>query len=101
MVASTEPDRFLNYYRHCGTQWLDAWSCQCNDECPVCGAEIEPYHSDDIPREFTVVFYVAGDDEMNEPCEFYCQSVSAEDAEEQCLAANPGCTTTHIEESEE
>ena len=98
---SNEPMRFLNYYRHCDTQWTDTWSCQCNDECPVCGAEIEPYHSDDIPRDFTVVFYAAGDEEMNEMHEFYCQAVSEEDAEEQCLAANPGCTTTHIEESEE
>lgn len=26
----------------------DAWSCMCNDECPVCGAEIEPYESEEI-----------------------------------------------------
>lgn len=96
----TEPDRFTNRYRHCGVEWADDWSCQCNDECPVCGAEIEPYESEDLPRGFQVTFYAAGDDEMNEMREFICNAVSDEDAEEQCLAANPGCTTTHIEECE-
>jgi len=37
--------RYTNYYVHCKTQWTDQWSCQCNDECPVCGHEIEPYAS--------------------------------------------------------
>lgn len=37
----------LNLYKHeeCGTQWADLWSCGCNDECPKCGGEIEPYVS--------------------------------------------------------
>jgi hypothetical protein len=41
---------FLNHYRHkcCHVAWLDEWSCCCNDECPRCGAEIEPYKSDDL-----------------------------------------------------
>jgi hypothetical protein len=35
----------LNFYKHkeCGTHWADLWSCGCNDECPKCGGEIEPY----------------------------------------------------------
>ncbi len=42
--------RFLNYYRcpHDGTQWHDTWTCQCNDRCPTCDAEIEPYDSEDL-----------------------------------------------------
>jgi hypothetical protein len=41
---------FLNHYRHkeCHVAWLDEWSCCCNDECPKCGGEIEPYKSDDL-----------------------------------------------------
>ncbi len=42
--------RFRNHYR-CpsdGTEWADQWSCMCNDRCPVCGDEIEPYQSENI-----------------------------------------------------
>ena len=41
---------FLKYYRHaeCQTSWTDEWSCACNDECPKCGAEIEPYDWEDL-----------------------------------------------------
>jgi hypothetical protein len=41
---------FRNYYRcpNDGTMWKDEWSCMCNDRCPTCGAEIEPYESEDI-----------------------------------------------------
>ena len=38
---------YVNYYR-CpddGTHWADSWSCMCNDRCPRCGHEIEPYKS--------------------------------------------------------
>ncbi len=37
----------LNFYKHeeCGTHWADLWSCGCNDECPNCGGEIEPYEN--------------------------------------------------------
>lgn len=43
--------RFRNYYRCsvCGTEWTSAWSSTCNDHCPKCNAEIEPYSSEDIP----------------------------------------------------
>jgi hypothetical protein len=43
-----EPGRFINRYRHCGQEWEDRWSCACNDKCPVCGGEIEPYGSEEI-----------------------------------------------------
>ena len=41
---------YLNYYRHreCHTRWTDEWSCTCNDKCPECNAEIEPYNSEDL-----------------------------------------------------
>ena len=41
----TEPLLYTNYYEHCDTQWEDQWACMCNDECPVCRKEIEPYES--------------------------------------------------------
>jgi len=45
-----EPDRFVNYFR-CpvdNAHWADSWSCACNDKCPTCGREIEPYKSLDL-----------------------------------------------------
>ncbi len=39
---------FRNYYRHCGKEWDDEWDSTCNDRCPECNAEIEPYESEDI-----------------------------------------------------
>jgi hypothetical protein len=45
-----EEIRFINHYR-CpddGTEWSDEWSCTCNDKCPTCNKEIEPYESEDI-----------------------------------------------------
>ena len=39
---------YLNYYRHCGVEWSDVWSCMCNDRCPECNCEIEPYESKDL-----------------------------------------------------
>ena len=47
---------YVNYYRHddCPlanepVEWVDMWSCMCNDRCPRCDAEIEPYHSKVVP----------------------------------------------------
>jgi hypothetical protein len=50
LIAETPDDapQFLNHYRHCGVRWAMVWSCMCNDHCPTCGAEIEPYRSDDV-----------------------------------------------------
>jgi predicted Zn-ribbon and HTH transcriptional regulator len=41
---------FLNCYEcsECGTRWTDVWSCMCNDRCPKCSCEIEPYDSVEI-----------------------------------------------------
>lgn len=49
-ITEDEPIRFRNHYRclNDGTEWSDDWSCTCNDHCPTCDAEIEPYESDDI-----------------------------------------------------
>lgn len=48
--ASDADLRFQNYYRcpNDGTEWTDRWSCTCNDRCPVCGDEIEPYESESV-----------------------------------------------------
>lgn len=49
MRASREEEAyFLNRYEHCGQVWQDRWSCMCNDRCPVCDAEIEPFESIEI-----------------------------------------------------
>ncbi|WP_158607257.1 hypothetical protein [Neopusillimonas maritima] len=41
--------KLLNHYHceACDIEWEDAWSCACNDRCPQCNNETEPYHSDD------------------------------------------------------
>ena len=40
---------YLNYYKcPCGHRWTDEWSCMCNDKCPKCGKEIEPYESQEL-----------------------------------------------------
>lgn len=39
---------FRNFYLcPCGAHWEDDWDCACNDHCPDCDREIEPYASDD------------------------------------------------------
>lgn len=57
---------YLKYYEcsECGTKWTDEWSCTCNDRCPSCRAETEPYDDDDLtyvvehaaPEMFMVLF---------------------------------------------
>ena len=46
--ASTAEVR--NYYEcsECGTKWTDEGDCMCNDRCPKCSSEIEPYDSVDL-----------------------------------------------------
>lgn len=41
---------YRNYYRcrSCNVSWDDYWSCQCDDECPKCGADYTPYDSDEL-----------------------------------------------------
>ena len=46
-----EEQKYINYYRcpYDGTEWVDVWSCCCNDRCPKCGTkDIEPYESEDV-----------------------------------------------------
>jgi hypothetical protein len=42
------PRRFLNHYRcdTCQEEWNDCWDSACNDKCPRCNTEIEPYDSE-------------------------------------------------------
>ena len=41
---------YRKYYRcsECGHEWQDEWDCLCNDRCPKCNAEIEPYDYEDL-----------------------------------------------------
>ncbi|WP_445368699.1 hypothetical protein ACH5Y9_04710 [Methylomonas sp. BW4-1] len=45
--AENSTVRYLNQYRcaYCQTEWEDEWDCACNDRCPDCNKEIEPYES--------------------------------------------------------
>ncbi len=40
----------LKYYEcsRCSTKWTDEWSCACNDRCPSCRTETEPYDDEDL-----------------------------------------------------
>jgi len=42
--------KFRNHYRcpHDQTKWIDDWNHICNDRCPNCDRETEPYLSEDI-----------------------------------------------------
>ena len=46
-------DRFHNFYRcsECGEEWEDYWSCACDDRCPKCNTEIEPYKYEEKDEE--------------------------------------------------
>lgn len=47
MQTEASTVRYLNQYRcpYCQTEWDDVWDCGCNDRCPDCNKEIEPYES--------------------------------------------------------
>jgi hypothetical protein len=50
-TVEAEPEKpftHRNYYRcpHDNAEWIDDWSCACNDRCPTCRAEIEPYFTE-------------------------------------------------------
>jgi hypothetical protein len=51
---------FEKYYHCpiCDTEWTDEWSCLCNDKCPNCNAEIEPFDSVDLSRPLTKEDYL-------------------------------------------
>ena len=43
---------YRKYYRcSCGHEWQDEWDCLCNDRCPKCNAEIEPYAHEELETE--------------------------------------------------
>lgn len=49
VIAEEDEERYTNHYLcpNDNTRWDDDWSCMCNDRCPTCDAEIEPYASTD------------------------------------------------------
>lgn len=57
---------FRNHYHcyRCDLEWRDEWSCQCDDDCPACGARhVSVAESDDMTtvveeedRSFVVLF---------------------------------------------
>lgn len=52
-AAEKEDDEqwFRNHYTcpRCGHTWQDAWTAQCDDDCPSCGKRhISPTHSEDM-----------------------------------------------------
>lgn len=51
--ADASSPSYLNHYHceACDIEWEDEWSCACNDKCPQCNREIEPYESDEVERE--------------------------------------------------
>ena len=67
-------DSYTNHFYHCNTQWDDTWSCMCNDECPVCHHEIEPYASTENDGGDLIIHNQAVYDkaENEEPCCTQC-----------------------------
>jgi hypothetical protein len=57
--ANESETDFTNYYCHCGIAWTDQWSSTCNDRCDECGAEIEPYLSED--KDGRLILHVGPD----------------------------------------
>ena len=51
---------FINHYscEDCGIDWEDAWSCACNDRCPDCDSEIEPYEVEEKEVEDSEYDYI-------------------------------------------
>ena len=49
-VSNEVEMRFRNFYKcpNDGEEWQDVWDSTCNDHCPKCHAEIEPYKSEDL-----------------------------------------------------
>lgn len=47
--SDDSPVKYRNFYRcSCTHEWEDTWDSMCNDRCPVCNKEIEPYQSNEI-----------------------------------------------------
>ena len=49
-MPTTPTTLFRNSYECsvCGTIWTDEWDCACDDRCPKCNTETEPYDSQEI-----------------------------------------------------
>jgi hypothetical protein len=48
---------FNKYYRCSnGHEWQDEWDCLCNDRCPTCNEETEPYDHAEIKRANCIAF---------------------------------------------
>jgi len=41
---------YENQYRHCSVVWQTHADSMCNDRCPDCNKEIEPFHSEPWDR---------------------------------------------------
>ena len=41
-------NKTINHYfcESCDLLWQDIWECECNDDCPQCKIETEPYESE-------------------------------------------------------
>lgn len=35
---------------HAMVVWSSDWSCQCDDECPICGSDVSPIGADWLPK---------------------------------------------------
>jgi transcription initiation factor IIE alpha subunit len=48
---------YVNHYHcdDCEVSWDDEHDCMCNDKCPECNAEIEPYESHQVDEDGTVL----------------------------------------------
>lgn len=52
--ATVDQPQFVNCYEcPCGETWNDVWDCACNDKCPKCNKEIEPYKSEETTERKT------------------------------------------------
>jgi len=51
---------FENHYLcpDCGTDWVDEWSCTCDDRCPICDHSITATRSVDLSRPLTQEDYI-------------------------------------------
>ena len=87
---------YLNYYRHnsCRASWTDEWSCACNDRCPRCRYEIEPYDSDDLsvlvdktPDGRNWIVYVSPDSAEHDPAYVETSFTTEKEAREFAEAA--------------
>jgi predicted nucleic acid-binding Zn-ribbon protein len=49
-MKDNETKNFINYYEcdDCGTVWSNQDEYVCDDKCPDCGNEIQPYRSEDV-----------------------------------------------------